>query len=122
MSHTTSYGFLAPCQNLEISNDIYNSKKTARGKDRQKDEQKDRRAEGRTDPFHKIPAIAGGPKRDHVSKIEKLKRKAVVGNNIKNLCDQVSRLLENLAQLMDSNEKLSSQCIVIVMKNVNTHQ
>ena len=33
-------------------------------------------------------------KQDLVSKIEKLKGKVVVDNNIKNLCDQVSRLSE----------------------------
>ena len=57
-------------------------------------------------------------KTDLVSKIEKLKGKVVVDNNIKNLCDQVSRLSENLAKLMESNEKLSSQFIVV--KKVNT--
>ena len=57
-------------------------------------------------------------KTDLVSKIEKLKGKVVVDNNIKNLCDQVSRLSENLAKLMELNEKLSSQFIVV--KKVNT--
>ena len=57
-------------------------------------------------------------KKDLVSKIEKLKGKVVVDDNIKNLCDQVSRLSENLAKLMKSNEKLSSQFIVV--KKVNT--
>ena len=57
-------------------------------------------------------------KKDLVSEIEKLKGKVVVDNNIKNLCDQVSRLSENLAKLMESNEKLSSQFIVV--KKVNT--
>ena len=57
-------------------------------------------------------------KKDLVSEIEKLKGKVVVDNNIKNLCDQVSRLLENLAKLMESKEKLSSQ--FIVEKKVNT--
>ena len=47
-------------------------------------------------------------KKDLVSEIEKLKGKVVVDNNIKSLCDQVSRLSENLAKLMESNEKLSS--------------
>ena len=42
-------------------------------------------------------------KKDLVSEIEKLKGKVVVDNNIKNICDQVSRLSENLAQLMESN-------------------
>ena len=52
-------------------------------------------------------------KKDLVSKIEKLKGKAVVATNIKNLCDQVSCLSENLAKLMESNEKLSSQFIAV---------
>ena len=42
-------------------------------------------------------------KKDLVSEIEKLKGKVVVDNTIKNLCDQVSRLSENLAKLMKSN-------------------
>ena len=37
-------------------------------------------------------------KKDLVSEIEKLKGKVVVDNKIKNLCDQVSRLSENLAK------------------------
>ena len=53
-------------------------------------------------------------KKDLVSEIEKLKGKVVV----KNLCDQVSRLSENLAKLMELNEKLSGQFIVV--KKVNT--
>ena len=57
-------------------------------------------------------------KKDLVSEIEKLKGKVVVDINIKNLCDQVSRLSENLAKLMESNGKLSSQFIVV--KKVNT--
>ena len=57
-------------------------------------------------------------KKDLVSEIEKLKGKVAVDNNIKNLRDQISRLSENLAKLMDSNEQLSSQFIVI--KNVNS--
>ena len=57
-------------------------------------------------------------KKDLVSEIEKLKGKVIVDNNIEKLCDQVSRLTENLAKLMESNEKLSSQFIVV--KKVNT--
>ena len=44
-------------------------------------------------------------KKELVSKIEKLKGKVIVDNNIKNLCYQVSRLSENLAKLMESNKK-----------------
>ena len=57
-------------------------------------------------------------KKELSSEIEKLKGKAIVGNNIKNLCDQVSRLSEILAKLMESNENLSSQFVVV--KKVNT--
>ena len=48
----------------------------------------------------------------------KLKGKVLVNNNIKNLCDQVSHLSENLMKLTESNEKRSSQFIVV--KKVNT--
>ena len=65
--------------------------------------------------FDEINAIK---KKDLVSEIEKLKLKVVVDINIENLCNQVSRLSENLAKLMESNEKLSSQFIVV--KKVNT--
>ena len=64
--------------------------------------------------FDEINAIK---KKDLVSEIEKLKGKVAVHINIKNLCDQVSRLSENLAKLMESNET-SSQFIVV--KKVNT--
>ena len=40
-------------------------------------------------------------KKKDVSEIEKLNGKVIVDNNIKNLCDQVSRLSENPAKLMD---------------------
>ena len=40
-------------------------------------------------------------KKDLVSKIEKLKGKVTVANNIKNFCDQISCLLENLTKLME---------------------
>ena len=65
--------------------------------------------------FDEINALK---KKDLASEIEKLKGKVVVDNNIKNLCDQASRLSENLAKLMESNEKLSSQFIVV--KKFNT--
>ena len=53
-------------------------------------------------------------KRELVSKIEKLKRKVPVDNNIKDLYNQVSPISENLTKLMDSKEKK-----FIVVKNVN---
>ena len=57
-------------------------------------------------------------KKDLVSEIKKLKGKVIVSNNIKNLCDQVSHLSENLAKLMESNEKLSSQFVVVKKVNI----
>ena len=63
-------------------------------------------------------AINAMKKKDLLSEIEKLKGKVIVDNNIKDICDQVSRLSENLAKLTESNEKLSSQFIVV--KKVNT--
>ena len=57
-------------------------------------------------------------KKDLVSEIKKLKGKVIVGNNIKNLCDQVSHLPGNLAKLMESNEKLSSQFVVVKKVNI----
>ena len=65
--------------------------------------------------FDEINAIK---KKDLVSEIENLKGKVVVNNNIKNLCDEVSRLSENLVKLMESNQKFSS--LFIFVKNVNT--
>ena len=62
-------------------------------------------------------AINAMKKKDLVSKTEKLNGKVIVNNNIKNLCDQVSCLSENIAKLMESNEKLSSKFIIV--KKVN---
>ena len=57
-------------------------------------------------------------KKDLVSEIEKLRENVIVDNNIKSLWDQVPCLTEHLAKLMESNEKLSSQFIIV--KKVNT--
>ena len=57
-------------------------------------------------------------KEDLVSKIEILKGKVVVEKNIKSLFDQMHCLLENLAKLMDWNEKLNSQSIVVKSVNI----
>ena len=62
-------------------------------------------------------AINAMKKKDLVSKTEKLNGKVIVNNNIKNLCDQVSCLSQNIAKLMESNEKLSSKFIIV--KKVN---
>ena len=76
-------------------------------------------AENSTNLFElSFDAINTMKKKDLVSRIEKLKGKVIVDNNIKNLCDQASRLSENLSKIMELNEKLSSQFIVV--KKVNT--
>ena len=76
-------------------------------------------AENTTNIFElSFDAINAMKKKYPVSEIEKLKGKVIADNNIKSLCDQVSRLSENLAKPVESNEKLSSQFIVV--KNVNT--
>ena len=76
-------------------------------------------AENSTNLFElSFDAINTMKKKDLVSRIEKLKGKVIVDNNIKNLCDQASRLSENLSKRMELNEKLSSQFIVV--KKVNT--
>ena len=70
-------------------------------------------AENRTSLLESsFDAINAMKKKDLGREIEKLKGKVIVDNNIKNLCDQASQMTENLANLMESNEKLSSQCIV----------
>ena len=55
LSRTTSYGFLAPCQNLEKVNDKIQRKCL----DRQKDGRTDRMMEGRADPISKEPCSYG---------------------------------------------------------------
>ena len=62
-------------------------------------------------------AINAMKKKYLVSESLKLKGKVIVDYNIKNLYDQKPRLSENLAKLMESNEKLSSQFIIV--KKVN---
>ena len=54
LSHTTSYGFLAPCQNLEKVNDTIQRKRP--------DRKKDRRTDGQTLFYRTLPTTAGGPK------------------------------------------------------------
>ena len=76
-------------------------------------------AENSTNLFKlSFDAINEMKKKDLVSEIGKVKRNVIVDSNIKNFCDQVSRLSENLAKLKESNEKRSTQFIVV--KKVNT--
>ena len=56
LSHTTSYGFLTPCQNLEKVNDTIQRKCLDRRKDRE------------TLYYRTLPATARGPKNEVIHK------------------------------------------------------
>ena len=56
-------------------------------------------------------------KKDLVDHIENLKRKAVVGNNIQGLFNQISKLSEVVDCLVTTNEKLNS--VLLIVRNVN---
>ena len=56
-------------------------------------------------------------KKDLVDHIENLKGKVVVGNDIKGLFDQISKLSENVDRLVTANEKLNSELLIV--RNVN---
>ena len=63
LSHTTSYGFLAPCQNLEKTNYTIPRKRLDRRKDGWKDRRMEGQNNGRTDrpysigPFQLSPGV-----------------------------------------------------------------
>ena len=61
LSCTTSYRFLAPCQNIEKTNDTILRKCPDRRKDVQKDRWKDRWNDGQTLFYWSLPATAKGP-------------------------------------------------------------
>ena len=52
-------------------------------------------------------------KKDLASNIKNSKGKVIIDNNIKNFCDQVFRLSENLIKLIEPNAKLSSLFLVV---------
>ena len=62
-------------------------------------------------------------KKDLVNETARLKGKVIVDNNIKNPCDQLSRLSKNLEKLMESNENLVASLslekrLTLCLKNV----
>ena len=62
-------------------------------------------------------------KKDLVNETARLKGKVIVDNNIKNPCDQLSRLSKNLEKLMESNENLVASLslekrLILCLKNV----
>ena len=62
-------------------------------------------------------AINGMKKKDLVDRIENLKGKVVVGNDIQGLFNQISKLSENVDRLVTANEKLNSELLIV--RNVN---
>ena len=62
LSRTTSYGFLAPCQNLEKVNDTIQRKRP----DRRTEGRTEGRKDGQTFFYRTLPATAGGPKSDKI--------------------------------------------------------
>ena len=67
LTHTTSYGFLALCQNLEKTKDTIPRKCPDRWKDRRKNGRMEGQKDGQT-LFHRtLPANAGGPKKKQKS-------------------------------------------------------
>ena len=61
LSRTTSHRFLAPCQNLEKTNDTFQRKRPHRLNGGMTDGRKDGRKHGQTLFHRKFPATAGGP-------------------------------------------------------------
>ena len=55
--------------------------------------------------------------RDLVDQMEKMKGKVVVENNVKDLCYQTEKLTERLNDVVSTNEKISSELLIV--KNVN---
>ena len=58
-------------------------------------------------------AINGMKKKDLVDRIENLKGKVVVGNNIQGLFNQISKLSENVDRLVTANDKLNSELLIV---------
>ena len=56
-------------------------------------------------------------KQDLVDYIEKMKVKVVADKQIENLCGKIANLSENVKSLLSTNEKLTSELMVV--KNVN---
>ena len=67
LPHTTSYGFQAPCQNLDKVNDIIQRKRP----DRRTKGQKDGRKDGETLFYRTLPATAGGPLKTYIQNVRK---------------------------------------------------
>ena len=61
--------------------------------------------------------INGMKKKDLVDHIENLKGKVVIGNDIQGLFNQISKLSEDVDQLVTADEKLN--CELLIVRNVN---
>ena len=58
-------------------------------------------------------------KRDLVNQIEKMKGKVVIGSRGKDLCHQIEKLTERLNDVVATNEKITSELLIV--KNVNSN-
>ena len=67
--------------------------------------------------FDIFDAINAIKKKDLVDYIEKIKGKAVVDKQVQKLCSKIANLSENVKSLVSTNERLTSELMVI--KSVN---
>ena len=67
--------------------------------------------------FDIFDAINAIKKKDLVDYIEKIKGKAVVDKQVQQLCSKIANLSENVKSLVSTNERLTSELMVI--KSVN---
>ena len=58
-------------------------------------------------------------KRDLVDQIEKMKGKVIVGCHVKDLCHQIEKLTEMLHDVVATNEKITSELLIVKKVNSN---
>ena len=61
--------------------------------------------------------INGVRKKDLAEQIEKMKGKVIFDSHVKDLCSQIEKLTESPNQVMATNEKITSE--LVILKNVN---
>ena len=58
-------------------------------------------------------------KRDLVDQIEKMKGKVIVGCHVEDLCHQIEKLTEMLHDAVATNEKITSELLIVKKVNSN---
>ena len=58
-------------------------------------------------------------KKDLVVQIEKIKDKVIFDSHVKDLCNQIEKLIESLKQVTAANEKITSELVIVKNVNVN---